>query len=133
MDRSERVRRFIEDHGGTNKVATKLGYANGSFLSQMLGPNKTRNLTEKTIWKIEEAYCLPKGFFEKDNYDTKSSEMSHLELAEYLEEHSLHLSTISFALFQEFVQKHSKFGAKKEFVDELVTLLKRAQKDSLKT
>jgi hypothetical protein len=57
--RRANLRTLAEKHEGIGKLAEKLGYANSSFLSQLIGPNPTRDVTEKNARKIEAALGLP--------------------------------------------------------------------------
>lgn len=59
--RRENAREVIDRHGGVSKVAKAMGYANASFLVQQAGPRPSRNVTETTARKIEEALGLPAG------------------------------------------------------------------------
>ena len=57
--RRQNLRSLIEIHGAT-KLATMLGYRAPSFLSQMAGPNPTRDITESTARSFEERLGLEK-------------------------------------------------------------------------
>lgn len=59
--RRARLRLMTEERGGLTRLSKQLGYANPSFLSQMIGPDPTREITEKTARKIEETLGLPAG------------------------------------------------------------------------
>lgn len=58
--RRERLRQLIEKHGVSN-LATMLGYRQASYLSQMAGPNPSRNISEKTVRNFEAKLDLPSG------------------------------------------------------------------------
>jgi len=62
--RRERLRQYVTDHGGPTSVAKALGYSNGSFLSQLIGPNPTRPFTEKVARSIEERLALAPGWLD---------------------------------------------------------------------
>lgn len=62
--RREKLRALIEKHGAGN-LATKLGYRQPSFLSQMAGPTPTRDVTEKTARKFERDLDLPNGYLDQ--------------------------------------------------------------------
>ena len=66
--RRENMRDVVDKHpdGGTTAVAKRLGYRNASFLSQQIGPNPTREITEKSARRYEEELGLPKGFLDVD-------------------------------------------------------------------
>lgn len=59
--RRDALRAVVEQRGGVSKVAKTLGYTNPSFLSQMIGPNPTREITEKSARKFEERLGLANG------------------------------------------------------------------------
>lgn len=59
--RRTNVRSLIGERGGLSALSLKLGYKNPSFLSQMTGPEPTREITEKTARKIESALGLGVG------------------------------------------------------------------------
>lgn len=59
--RRDTLKQIVDQRGGVSKIAKQLGYSNPSFMSQMIGPNPTREITEKTARKFEEKLGLPKG------------------------------------------------------------------------
>lgn len=59
--RRQALRQAVEKVGGVSKASKLLGYTNPSFLSQMIGPNPTREITEKTARKFEEKLQLSRG------------------------------------------------------------------------
>lgn len=58
--RRERLRSLIEQ-SSVSKLSSQLGYRQPSFLSQMAGPNPTREITEKTARSFEKKLGLPNG------------------------------------------------------------------------
>jgi hypothetical protein len=52
------LRRIADKFGGPSALAAKLGYANPSFLVQMIGPNPSRRVSERTARKMEEQLGL---------------------------------------------------------------------------
>jgi len=58
------LRQLIADHGGPTNLALKLGHSNGSFLSQLAGPNPTRPVSERVARHIEQALDLPLGWLD---------------------------------------------------------------------
>jgi hypothetical protein len=63
-NRRSNLRNLIEQWYGPLALAKKLGYTNASFLVQMCGPNPTREVTEKTARKTEQALGLPAGWMD---------------------------------------------------------------------
>lgn len=59
--RRQNLRQLIDQSGGVSKLAKRMGYANPSFLSQMAGPNPSREITEKSARKLEKHLGLPAG------------------------------------------------------------------------
>jgi hypothetical protein len=58
--RRANIRLLVEQRGGLTKLSRLLGYKNPSFLSQMLSETAaTREVTERTARRIEEALGLP--------------------------------------------------------------------------
>lgn len=57
--RKANLQRIAKDIGGPVNLAAKLGYANASFLVQMIGPHPTRPVSEKTARMVEATLALP--------------------------------------------------------------------------
>lgn len=70
--RRERLRELMSQHGAT-QLANLLGYTQASFLSQMAGPNPTRDVTEKTARRYAEKLGLPPQYFERPFFDEVTS------------------------------------------------------------
>lgn len=64
--RRKNLRALIAKHGGVSKLARDMGYSNPSFLSQMAGPKPTREITEKSARKLEQAIGLVSGALDRD-------------------------------------------------------------------
>jgi hypothetical protein len=64
--RRENLRKLIDNNGGPLAVATKLGYANSSFLVQMAGPSPIRDVSEKTARAFEEKLGLEPMSLDKE-------------------------------------------------------------------
>lgn len=63
-NRRENLRRMVGEDGqfdGPLALSKALGYANASFIVQMIGPNPSRDVTEKTARKIERTLKLEDG------------------------------------------------------------------------
>lgn len=66
--RRENLRKLIAGWPGTlDAFAKQVGYANVAFLSQMTGPNPTREVTERTARKIESSLGLPSGMLDTED------------------------------------------------------------------
>lgn len=64
--RRENIRALIKERGGVSRLTKAMAYKNASFLSQMAGPNPTREVTEKTARKIEEVLGLESGVLDRE-------------------------------------------------------------------
>ena len=62
--RRANLRKLMAEHTAS-KLSTMLGYKQSSFLSQMAGPNPTREVTEKTVRAFEKQLGLPAGAMDK--------------------------------------------------------------------
>lgn len=56
--RRENLRKLADTMGGPSALAKKLGYANSSFIVQMVGPHPIRQVSEFTARKFEQALDL---------------------------------------------------------------------------
>lgn len=63
--RRANLRRLADEHGPT-ALATRIGWPSVSFLSQMIGPNPTRPVTERTARLIEYRLSLEPGLLDLD-------------------------------------------------------------------
>lgn len=65
LRRRENLRELVHQWGGPTTLAKHLKYANGSFLSQMIGPNPSRDVTEKVARNIERRLGLEEGYLDR--------------------------------------------------------------------
>jgi hypothetical protein len=65
--RRTNLRKLIADTSAAN-VSKQLGYTNASFLSQMAGPNPSRQVSEKQARQIEEKLGLRPGWLDTDSH-----------------------------------------------------------------
>lgn len=82
--RRKNLQRLVKERGGTNAVAHMAGYANGSFLSQMIGPNPSREVSEKTARSIETALIIPSGWLDEQHEEGISDDGEQLTLPKAL-------------------------------------------------
>ena len=62
--RREKLRELMKKHTASG-LAQMLGYHHSSFLSQMAGPNPTREVTEKTARRFETQLGLEVGYLDE--------------------------------------------------------------------
>lgn len=58
------LRQLLKQWGGPGVLGAKLGHKSGSFLSQLAGPNPSREVTEQVARGIEQALDLPSGWMD---------------------------------------------------------------------
>lgn len=63
--RRENIRRLVDQRGGLTKLSKAIGQRNPSFLTQMVGPNPSREVSERTARRIEEAMGLENGVLDR--------------------------------------------------------------------
>ncbi len=65
--RRDNLMRLIDALGGPTSLALKLGYANGTYLSQLAGRNPSRTVGEKVARMVETKLSLPDGWMDTPN------------------------------------------------------------------
>lgn len=65
--RRDNLRRLLGEWGGPTSLPRKLNHSNGSYLAQLIGPNPSRDISEKTAREIEQRLGLPVGWMDQDN------------------------------------------------------------------
>ena len=76
--RRENLRRLLESVSST-EVARQAGYSGPSYISQMAGPNPTKDITEKSARRLETGLGLPAYWMdrEQDSYGAGALPISH--------------------------------------------------------
>lgn len=70
--RRDNLRTLCEVNGSAAALSKKLGYRSASFMSQMIGPNPTREVTEKSAREFEARLALPAGSMDIEGWDGRS-------------------------------------------------------------
>lgn len=65
--RRTNLRQLMAEWGGPTSLALKLGHANGSFLSQIVGPHPTRKISEDVARGIEKKLKLPERWLDQEH------------------------------------------------------------------
>lgn len=65
--RRENLRLICARHGGKQAVALKLGHSNGSYLSQLIGPNPSKQISEPVAREYEQTLGLQPGCVDLPN------------------------------------------------------------------
>lgn len=64
--RRQNLRALIREWRGPTSLARKLGHSNGSYLAQLIGPNPSREISEKVARGIEAKLNLPLGWLDRE-------------------------------------------------------------------
>lgn len=62
--RRANLRQLVTQWGGPTSMAKKLGHSNGSYLAQLIGPNPSREISEKVAREVEVKLNLPAGWLD---------------------------------------------------------------------
>lgn len=65
--RRENLRKLLVEWGGPTSLAKKLGHSNGSYIAQLIGPNPSREISEKVAREIESKLQLPVGWLDQEH------------------------------------------------------------------
>lgn len=60
------LRKLMADWGGPTSLSARLGHSNGSYLAQLVGPNPSREVSEKVARSIEAKLGLPLGWMDRE-------------------------------------------------------------------
>jgi hypothetical protein len=77
--RRENIRALVDQRGGLTRLSKAMGYKNPSFLSQQVGPNPSREVTEATARKVEEVLGLETGVLDRAPGQAKPSAQSDVQ------------------------------------------------------
>ena len=75
--RRRNLRDLIRQHEGATNLAKLLGYSSPSYLSQMVGPRPSRQVTEKVARQIEHRLRMSPGWLDKAHGQYHSSVDEH--------------------------------------------------------
>ncbi len=65
--RRENLRGLMTQWGGPTSLAKKLGHSNGSYVAQLVGPNPSREISEKVARDMEAKLGLPLGWLDQEH------------------------------------------------------------------
>jgi hypothetical protein len=65
--RRENLRGLMSQWGGPTSLAKKLGHSNGSYVAQLVGPNPSREISEKVARDMEAKLGLPIGWLDQEH------------------------------------------------------------------
>lgn len=72
--RRENLRRLVGQWGGPTSLSRKLGHSNGSYMAQLVGPNPSREISEKVAREIEGKLGLPVGWMDQEHGPSKPAD-----------------------------------------------------------
>ena len=125
------LRLLVKEWGGPTSLAKKLGHTNGSYLAQLIGPNPSREISEKVAREIEGKLGLPLGWLDA-NHDgnTKVDDTALAECVRAtttaIREAKLHPSADKFGTLVGVVYDHYRLIGRVDeaFILKLVKLMK---------
>lgn len=79
--RRENLRKLMHEWGGPTSLAKKLGHSNGSYIAQLVGPNPSREISEKVAREMEGKLGLPVGWLDQE-HDGRGRQIDDQTLAE---------------------------------------------------
>lgn len=65
--RRENLRGLMTQWGGPTSLAKKLDHSNGSYVAQLVGPNPSREISEKVARDMEAKLGLPIGWLDQEH------------------------------------------------------------------
>jgi hypothetical protein len=65
--RRDNLRGLMTQWGGPTSLAKKLGHSNGSYIAQLVGPNPSREISEKVARDMESKLALPIGWLDQEH------------------------------------------------------------------
>ena len=65
--RRDNLRKLQAEWGRPTSLAKKLGHSNGSYLAQLIGPNPSREISEKVAREIETRLNLPSNWLDTEH------------------------------------------------------------------
>jgi hypothetical protein len=65
--RRDNLRSLMTQWGGPTSLAKKLGHSNGSYIAQLVGPNPSREISEKVARDMETRLGLPIGWLDQEH------------------------------------------------------------------
>lgn len=129
--RRDNLRRVTNEWGGPTSLAKKLGHSNGSYLAQLIGPNPTRMISEKTAREIEARLTLPTGWLDREQSGIPQIDDEALAdcvraVAAALQDLKKRAQPSTFADVVQLVYEHRKLTGRLDeaFIQRVVRLLK---------
>lgn len=130
--RRDSLRGLVTQWGGPTSLAKKLGHTNGSYLAQLIGPNPSREISEKVARQIEGKLGLPVGWL--DNEHTGKPRVDDAALAECvsavaaaLRDANLRPDPDAYGTLVSLVYEHAKLTGRidEPYITKLIGLTRR--------
>lgn len=131
-NRRGNLRALIIQHEGATNLAKLLGYSSPSYLSQMVGPNPTRQITEKVARQVERKLLLPDGWLDKKptTYPVKVNDQQIGELVllvgQILKENAVTVTPEQFATLVTLA--HEREAIDETYIRRLIHLIQPSTK-----
>lgn len=127
--RRRNLRSLVTQYEGATNLAHRLGYTSPSYISQMIGPHPTRQITEKVARQVEDKLTLPLGWLDKPHKELGGPVDEHrvgetiVLVGQVLEDMKVSTSPRQFAELVALV--HERGGMDEGYLRRLITLISR--------
>lgn len=130
--RRDSLRTLITQWGGPTSLAKKLGHSNGSYVAQLVGPNPSREISEKVARQIEGKLGLPVGWLDQEH--TGKPKVDDAALAECvsavaaaLRDANLRPDPDTYGTLVSLVYEHTKLTGRidEPYINKLIGLTRR--------
>lgn len=132
VTRRENMRGLMTQWGGPTSLAKKLGHSNGSYIAQLVGPNPSREISEKVARDMEAKLGLPIGWLDQEH--TGKPKVDDAALAECvsavaaaLRDANLRPTPDAYGTLVSLVYEHAKLTGRVDepFIIKLIGLTRR--------
>lgn len=128
--RRENLRGLMTQWGGPTSLAKKLGHSNGSYVAQLVGPNPSREISEKVARDMEGKLGLPIGWLDQEHtgkakaVDEEALSVCVRAVAAALRDANLRPDPDKYATLVALAYEHAKLkgGVDETFITKLIGL-----------
>jgi hypothetical protein len=130
--RRENVRALMAQWGGPTSLAKKLGHSNGSYVAQLVGPNPSREISEKVARDMEGKLGLPIGWLDQEHtasprqVDEETLSACVRAVAAAIRDAALKPDPDAYANLVSLVYEHAKLTGRVDepFIQKLIGLIR---------
>jgi hypothetical protein len=131
--RRDNLRTLQKEWGGPTSLAKKLEHSNGSYLAQLVGPNPSREVSEKVARDIETRLSLPVGWLDQEHtgkgkpVDDETLGICVGAVAAAIRDAGLKIGPKTYGNLVTLAYEHTKLTGRvdESFIQKLVGLIKK--------